>query len=78
MTPQQTVTALAIAALNNDPGALTILLTDLPDDEVRTAAGIALLNLCSGFRQIVHPRDWADIVSGMQALAAHHATETSR
>lgn len=74
MTPQQAVTALALAALQNDAQGLTVLLTDLTDDEVRSAAGVALINLCSGFRQIVHPDDWADIVTGMQSLAATEAT----
>jgi hypothetical protein len=75
VTPQQTITAIAVAALQNDAAGLTVLLTDLPDDHVRTAAGVALINLCSGFRQIVTPADWQDIVTGMQALAAHTAQE---
>ena len=74
MTPEQTITALALAALRNDPAGLQILLEDLDDDHVRSACGVALINLCSGFRQIVHPRDWQDIVAGMQALAASEAT----
>ncbi|MGY1579761.1 hypothetical protein [Streptomyces sp. MN13] len=75
MTPEQTVTALALAALRNDAAGLQVLLEDLDDDAVRSACGVALLNLCSGFRQIVHPNDWQDIVAGMQALAVHTAQE---
>ncbi|MEV6662760.1 hypothetical protein [Streptomyces nigra] len=75
MTPQQTVTALALAALRNDAAGLQVLLEDLNDDEVRSATGVALINLCSGFRQIVHPNDWQQVIAGMQALAAHTAQE---
>ncbi|MEU4487353.1 hypothetical protein AB0H94_21155 [Streptomyces purpurascens] len=73
MTPEQAITALALAALRNDADGLEVLLTDLDDDEVRTAAGVALLNLCSGFRQVVHTSDWQEIVASMQQLAASAA-----
>ncbi|WP_330347502.1 hypothetical protein [Streptomyces sp. NBC_00582] len=73
MTPQQAVTALAVAALNNDAQGLAPLLADLGDDEVRSAAGIAVINLCSGFRQIVHPDDWQEITAALQTLAAQEA-----
>jgi hypothetical protein len=75
MTPHQAITALALAALRNDPDGLEVLMTDLDDDEVRTAAGVALLNLCSGFRQIVHPNDWQEVIASMQALAVSAAQE---
>lgn len=74
MTPQQTITALALAALRNDAAGLEVLLTDLKDDEVRTATGVALINLCSGFRQILTPQAWQEVIAGMQALAAQEAT----
>jgi hypothetical protein len=73
MTPEQAITAIALAALRNDGPGLAVLLEDLDDAEVRSAAGVALINLCSGFRQVVHPRDWQDILAGMQALAASEA-----
>ncbi|MFI6488264.1 hypothetical protein [Streptomyces sp. NPDC050564] len=75
MNPQQTITAIALAALRNDAAGLQLLLTDLEPDEVRNATGVALLNLCSGFRTIVTPGDWQDVIAGMQALAAHHGME---
>jgi hypothetical protein len=73
MTPQQAVTAIALAALRNDAAGLTVLLTDLDDDEVRSAAGVALINLCSGFRTILTPDAWQQVIAGMQALAASEA-----
>jgi hypothetical protein len=73
MTPEQAITAIALAALRNDADGLEVLLTDLDDDEVRTAAGVALINLCSGFRSIVHTSDWQEIVASMQQLAASAA-----
>ncbi|NNN36061.1 hypothetical protein HLK59_38015 [Streptomyces sp. S3(2020)] len=75
MTPAQTITALALAALRNDAKGLEVLLVDLDDDEVRNACGVALLNLCNGFRQIVPPKDWHEVIAEMQALAAEHAQE---
>ncbi|MFK4023141.1 hypothetical protein [Streptomyces albogriseolus] len=74
-SPQQTVTALALASLRNDAHGLAVLLEDLGDDEVRSAAGVALLNLCNGFRQILTPQAWQEVIAGMQALAAHTAQE---
>ncbi|CAM5254395.1 hypothetical protein [Streptomyces coeruleorubidus] len=73
MTPQQKVTALALAALRNDPVGLAVLLGDLDDDEVRSAAGIALLNLCNGFRAILTDDAMREVIAGMQALAASEA-----
>jgi len=75
MTPQQTVTALAIAALNNDPEGLALLLVELSDDEVRAAAGYALLNTCNAFRTILTEDAWAEVITGMQALAAQEASQ---
>lgn len=69
MTPQQTVTAVAMAALRNDADGLALLLIEMPPDEAITVAGVALINLCSGFRQIITPEAWEEITAGMQALA---------
>ncbi|XKK63926.1 hypothetical protein HFP71_16905 [Streptomyces sp. ARC32] len=72
-TPQQKVIALALAGLRADGDGMAVLLNDLPDDEVRNACGLALMNLCSAFRSILTDQAWTEAIAGLQALAAEHA-----
>lgn len=77
MNRRQNITALALAALQNDTDGLAELLTALPDDEVRTAAGAALLNLCNGMRAILTPCAIQEAIGGLQQLALDEATRTN-
>ena len=75
-TPEQKVTALALAALRADGDGLALLLNDLPDDEVRNACGYALMALCSGFRSILTDEAWQEAIRGVQAHAAELAHDS--
>ncbi|GAB2328457.1 hypothetical protein [Streptomyces variabilis] len=75
-TPEQKVTALALAALRFDGPGLVVLLADLPDDEVRTACGFALQAICEGFHSILNDDAWRAVVASAQAHAASLAHDS--